>query len=218
MVKQNVINRFTQDLTIDPAAAGDSFIQFDINTGNEFRIGVDDDDADAFKISQGVALGVNDTIVIEATGECTMPLQPAFYAYVSATQSNVTGNGATYTIIPNTEIYDVNGDYDTGTGNFTAPVTGKFIFNGCVRLTGVAAANNTYTSIVTSNRSYITAMSSASAIQTSGGACMYRLSSIADMDAADIAYMTIYSSGEAGDVNDVVGGAANTYFGGYLAC
>ena len=42
MAKINAINNQSAELTIDPGASGDSFIQFDINTTGEFRVGVDD--------------------------------------------------------------------------------------------------------------------------------------------------------------------------------
>ena len=80
MATKNSIDNAVQDLTIDPGATGDSFIQFDINATGEFRIGVDDASGDAFVIAQGSALGTNDTFVMTAAGERTMPLQSAFLA------------------------------------------------------------------------------------------------------------------------------------------
>ena len=76
---------------VDPGASGDSFIQFNINTTAEFRIGVDDDDGDSFKISQGSALGTNDTFVVTSSGEITIPLQPSFQAYLG---TNTGGAGS----------------------------------------------------------------------------------------------------------------------------
>ncbi|MDC7243658.1 MAG: hypothetical protein PQJ44_06955 [Sphaerochaetaceae bacterium] len=94
--------------TIDPGASGDSFVQFDINTTGEFRVGVDDD-GDAFKISQGSALGTNDTFIMSAAGERTMALQPAFLAYLGTTDSNVTGDATVFTLGSGnalTEVFD----------------------------------------------------------------------------------------------------------------
>ena len=125
MATINALNNASGELTIDPGASGDSFIQFDINTTGEFRIGVDDTD-DSFRISQGSALGTNDMFVVTAAGEITTPSQPAFNAYMGSTASNVTGDGTLYAIAFDTELYDVGSDYNTGTYTFTAPVTGRY--------------------------------------------------------------------------------------------
>jgi len=55
--------------------------------------------------------------------------ESAFSAYLSVTQPNVTGNGATYTIIFDTELFDVGNHYDNTTGLFTAPFDGYYIFS-----------------------------------------------------------------------------------------
>lgn len=218
MVTQNSINKFTQDLTIDPGASGDSYIQFDINSTGEFRIGVDDTD-DFFKISQGNALGTTDTMVISAAGEVTKPLQSAFYAYLSSTASNVTGDGTFYDVIYDSTAYDVNSDYATGTGLYTSPVTGKVKFEVGLQLNGIVNASVSYSILTTSNRIYLTDMYSPTAVKTVGGSCFYSSPNIADMDAGDTAYFRIYSFGEGADVNDVYGAATGgSYFSGVLIC
>ncbi len=40
MAQNNALNKKSQELTVDPGASGDSFVQFDINATGEFRIGV----------------------------------------------------------------------------------------------------------------------------------------------------------------------------------
>lgn len=143
MAKQNIISNVTGDLTIDPGASGDSYIQFDINNTNEFRIGVDDDASDAFVISQGGALGTNDTFVMSASGELRMPLTPAFEARLTSDDNNRTGDGTTYTIGTNTawtEIYDQNADFNTN-GTFTAPVTGKYVFEASILIGGLTSSH-----------------------------------------------------------------------------
>ena len=131
MATNNAIDNTSNPLastavTIDPGASGDSYTQFNINGTGEFRIGVDDTD-DSFRISQGNALGTNDTFVISSGGLITRPLQPSFRATPSSTLSNVTGDGTAYTVVFATESFDRNGDYD-GTSTFTAPLTGLYYF------------------------------------------------------------------------------------------
>lgn len=130
MATQNSINNTsdpiaTTGVQIDPGASGDSYVQLDINTTGEFRIGIDDDDGDAFVISQGSALGTNNTFRISSAGERTLPLQPTFRAIPSGTLTNVTGDGTAYTVVFATESFDIGSDFD-GTSTFTAPVTGLY--------------------------------------------------------------------------------------------
>lgn len=222
MAKQNAINRFTQDLTIDPGASGDSYVQFDINTTNEFRIGVDDDDADAFKISQGGALGANDTLVIYSTGECTKPLQPAFLAYLTSDDDNVTGNGAQYVLGTNVafvEIFDQNSDFNTN-GIFTAPVTARYYFGATIKMHDLAAgANSAYCRLITSNRTYYANQCHYGNMETAANELALSFGYITDMDAADTAQFGVYVVGLGANSVDIDGGSSEaTFIGGFLAC
>lgn len=49
-------------------ASGDPVIPFDIGGTDKFTIGVDDSDGDKFKVSRGGALGANDVIDIDSSG------------------------------------------------------------------------------------------------------------------------------------------------------
>jgi hypothetical protein len=126
MAKNNSINNLSGFLTIDPLVAGDSFIQFDVNTSNQYRIGVDDSAGDSFKISQGGALGTNDQYIMDSAGQITLPLQPAFLVYLNGSPTNVTGNSVAYTIAYDAEVYDIGNNFSSTT--FTAPVAGLYHF------------------------------------------------------------------------------------------
>jgi C1q domain len=54
--------------------------------------------------------------------------QPLFFAYKSASTSNVTGDGTFYTVIYDTTTINQGSGYSTSTGKFTAPVTGNYLF------------------------------------------------------------------------------------------
>lgn len=199
-------------LSLDPGASGDSFVQFDINATGEFRIGVDDDDGDAFKISQGSALGTNDTFIMSAAGERTMPLQPAFLA-IAANATNVTGNGAVYQLgtAAMTEVFDQNGDFNTN-GTFTAPVTGKFTLSASASVTDCTASQTCQIALVTSNRTIAAGQSR----PASGNDINALVTTITDMDGSDTAVVTVTVSGEAGDTDDING--PGTYYSGALTC
>jgi len=200
-----------KQLTIDPGASGDSFVQFDINTTNEFIIGVDDDDGDAFKISVGGALGTNDAVEIDSNGILSYPLQSCFSAYNSQLD-NVTGDGTNYTLVLANERFDQNSDFD-GTSTFTAPVDGKYMLGYMIYLSG---SNSTSVAmvIVTSNRSYSTRFMSSGAWPGSDQT-QFTDSVLADMDAADTSTVTFTCSGGAKQTDL---SAENTIFWGHKAC
>jgi len=217
MAKMNAINNKSGSLTLDPGASGDSFIQFDINTTGEFRIGVDDDDLDKFKISQGSALGSNDTMVITAAGEITYPLTSAFCASVTAWGgTNVTGDGTDYTIAFTTEYFDQNSDFD-GTSTFTAPVTGKYYITASVLVDEVSACTSSQFKIVTSNRTYKAYVLNVSQYAHAANyQATYSLSALADFDASDTATIHVDLAG-GGKVVDI-GYGGRGMFSANLVC
>jgi hypothetical protein len=60
-----------------------------------------------------------------------VPTHPAagFFAYLSTVKPTVTGDGTRYIVICDTELFDINGDYDHTTGKFTAPYDGYYNFH-----------------------------------------------------------------------------------------
>lgn len=225
MATQNAINNESNPLavtaqTVDPGASGDSAIQFDINTTGEFIIGVDDTDGDAFKISQGSALGTNDTFDMTANGEITMPLQSAFLAHLTSNDNNRTGSSA-YILGTNTaftEIYDQNSDFNTN-GTFTAPVTGRYFLYAHVKVGDIGAGMvSAIIYMITSNRTYTANFNSAVAVADASNEIGYQIKCVADMDASDTAQVQILITGAA-DTADILGQATDpiTWFCGYLA-
>lgn len=218
MAKINAINNKSEELTIDPGASGDSFVQFDINATGEFRIGVDDDDSDKFKISQGSALGSNDTFVMTAAGERTMPLQPAVLAELSAGASNVTGDGTTYTLTYDSEIFDQNNDLSSPT--FTAPVTGRYLIVQNFSLTNSLTSSHTtlISNIVTSNRTYMGNYFDPYSYRDSSGTLSFNGVALADMDASDTASINFTISGGTKVVDLNTGSYVRNFLCVYLAC
>ena len=206
-----VLGGTTPTLTIGDAGAEDAKIVFDGNA-QDFHIGLDDS-SDSLTIGLGSALGTTSHMVIDANGHITKPLQPAFQAVKTTTQSNIT-TGSDVTITLQVEIFDQNADFSSNT--FTAPVTGRYLLSTRVRLEDVDTAADYYIlKIVTSNRNWINIMNPD--FTSDGDFHSQELTVLADMDANDTAYVILNQSGGTAQT-DIVGDSSYSYFCGFLAC
>lgn len=154
------------------------------------------------------------------TGEINYPLQPAFLAIPNATLSDVTGDGTRYVIIFNTEIFDQNSDYNTGTGQFTAPVTGRYQFYGSIAYSDIGAAHTNGSQIIdTSNREYLTNLNNPTSMDISGFLAQ-TLVVLADMDAGDTAELVANVSGSTKtvDIFYISSTDPRSWFSGSLVC
>jgi hypothetical protein len=136
--------------------------------------------------------------------------QIAFSAVVSSQIPNVTGNATEYGIVFNSETYDYGSNYNNATGTFTAPATGKYLLSTAVRITVGTAVTTYVAKISTSNRDYVFYRGDTDNIRDGSGTFTCSGSFVVDMDAADIARVTIYVSGLGADTVDVE--ATETFF------
>ena len=214
----NTASQALLQTTTGGASAGDPFHTFTITGATSFSVGLDNSASDAFVISASTALGTTNVMSVATTGEINYPLQSAFFAFNSATDTNVTGDSTLYTIVCDTEVFDQNADYDNATGTFTAPLTGRYHLNGSCLLTGGTSMTGISLYIATSNRNIRNSFNpGAAAVVT---ACNPNISHLVDMDAADTAQLKILSVDSGGKVDDVYGEASDVYtaFSGYLEC
>jgi hypothetical protein len=85
---------------------------------------------------------VNGGFNVSSTGVTTNTVQPAFSAYLNTSVANVTGDGTQYVpIIFDTVFFNQSSSYNTGTGVWTAPVTGVYHFSSTITLNGVGATH-----------------------------------------------------------------------------
>ena len=149
---------------------------------------------------------------VTLAGKVVNTTLPAFLAFNSATDADVTGDGTAYTVLIDSEIFDQGANFSNGT--FTAPVTGKYLLVGGVRLTGLAAGHTIAFYLKTSNRDYMVIEAIFQAANE-----QYNFNRLVDMDAADTVYIYLTVSGGAKTV-DVHGHASEitTCFGGHLVC
>lgn len=164
-------------------------------------------------------VSVNSGLTVDSTGRMTNAAQPAFLAYLASNDSNVTGNGATYTLGTNvalTEIFDQGNNFNTN-GTFTAPVTGKYEFLLTPYFTGTTALMTTCVAqIVTTARAYqITEI-----WYPAAGDRSIQLSSLCNMTAGDTATFTVRIIGGAGNTVALQSGVNPmlTFISGYLVC
>ncbi len=138
--------------------------------------------------------------------------QPSFLATRGTNNANSTGDGTAVTIIYNTEIYDQGSNYNNSTGVFTAPVTGRYLFNcSCLFDSLLVTHNVKRIDLVTTNRTYTNYEDYALASQD----ITLNLSVIADMTAGDTATVTVKVSGGTKTVS-TAGDVGTTYFSGSL--
>ena len=164
----------------------------------------------------GLQLGTNDNVrmTIANSGEITYPYQPCFSAYLSAYQYNIADNG---TIIFDAEAFDVGSDFNTTTGTFTAPVTGKYLLTYSVDVSSLdSAASYYWLKLITSNRNYYAPFIPTSLLLSSDGRMTFQNTVVADMDASDTAYITLDRSGGVTQADIVGGGSQYSWFHGYL--
>ena len=147
---------------------------------------------------------------IDANGHITAPHQPAFSAKVASQINNFAING-NVGVGFGTEIFDQNADYNTN-GNFTAPVTGRYLLNMNLNFNAYPDDNNyLWTGIVTSNRTYYLVLNPPNASPNYENATG---SVLADMDANDTAYVFVLQSGGTAQTDILV----DSFFSGHLVC
>ena len=147
---------------------------------------------------------------LDSNGILTIPNQPCFFAHANTVNGAGTG---TADIVFQTERFDLNSDFNTTTGVFTAPVTGKYQFHVTVLVVNAQAGGNISIYLQPSNFE-IRAHRQDSASATEGVYESKTFSMVVDMDANDTCKVQINSSSD----NDFIisGSSFGTTFSGYL--
>lgn len=144
----------------------------------------------------------------------------SFDAYLSAdTANNKTGDNTGYTVICDTAVFNDGSAYNATTGLFTAPATGRYLFQGAVAITNFGSSHTTANaSIVTSGgKIYRGNFINPFASQASGNVASFSVSAIVPMTAADTANLQVAVSGgtkTVGVYSASPGSVVVTWFGG----
>jgi len=159
---------------------------------------------------------MNSGLTVDSTGRDYNRVQPAFSAYLSSPVTNVTGDSTLYTVICDTALFDQNSNYNTGTGLFTAPVTGRYQFNISAYWTSVGAGFASQYITINSTLYNVILVGPGAAI--SAQFC-FSGSMLLPMTAGDTASLQVRGSGitKIMGINGAAGGGG-TFFSGFLAC
>jgi len=156
---------------------------------------------------------------ITAGGNITRPLTACFFANRSSNVNNATGNGTVATIVFNSVVFNQGSYYASGTGLFSAPVAGKYLFTSAVFFDHGNGATSVESKLVCTGRTatlYTHGSTIYSPISTNtsnwSGAAMI------DMAQNDTAKITFTVTGLASDLTRIVGGNTVTWFSGKLIC
>jgi hypothetical protein len=215
--------------TTGGTSSGDAYFTASVSTTTAFGWGIDNSDSDKLKetytnsSSNSTPSGGTLLRSMTTSGEQTLPLQPAYFAYLGSTDSNVTGDGTQFIMGDTdvgtalTEVFDQNGDFTTGSSGgavFTAPVTGRYYLGFNFLLQGLTNGTNTLNSrISTSNGDYTLNNDN----DCFSGNNQYLLSTLADMDALDESRAVVIA-GNGTKVVNVFGGGRRTAMYGWLVC
>lgn len=208
------------NVTVGGTSAGDAFTTYTVDGTTNWSVGVDNSVNDDYVLAASTALGTNNVWNMTSAGERTMPLQPAFLAYLPSSDLNVTGDATNFVLgsaTALTEVFDQGADFNTN-GTFTAPVTGRYMFVGLVAITGGTTITSMRSQFIASNRTMNIFCSGP--LGAAATADSYpNTSLIVDMDAGDTCQLNIRGTDSGGKILDVTGSASlDSFFSGYLIC
>lgn len=222
---ENTSNTASSDALIKVAcggtSGGDAYHLFSIPSGTSYSMGADNSDGDAFVLSVGTALGTANALRCDSSGRFNYPTQPRFLAANSATDTNSTGDGTNFTVICDSVSFDIGSNYNSGTGTFTAPITGIYRLDTSITASSIGAGHvsasqdffiNGSTTIATES-----GMSPATCRDTaSNNFCNPQASRLVSLTAGDTVVVRYTVSGSTKTVGILGNAFFSTFFSGML--
>ena len=162
--------------------------------------------------STGTSVVVSSTGQLTEGGVANNPSQPAFSATQTTNQTNATGDGTTFNIPFDNELFDQDNNFASNT--FTYPVDGKYHFDFTVSLANLGAAHTSMIITCAGTNLYrlnpFVLADSSGFLQVSGSLLISGIASAT-------AVLQVTVSGGTKTVT-VTGSAVPNYFSGYLVC
>ena len=191
-------------LTIETATTGGaSYIN--LGDSNDLDVGqiayYNSDDSLRMKVN------ASERMRIDSAGRVTMPYQPSFYSVLSSNWT-YTGGGSRVIVPFNDVRFNVGGNFNTGTGKFTAPVSGKYLFTARLSTNSVATGDYFSVDFMKNNSNY-------SLGWNGDDGSNYRFVSasvVMDMAANDTAHVAT----EIANSTTIAGSSVRSFFAGYL--
>lgn len=152
----------------------------------------------------------------DSSGRVTNASQPLFSVYNNNAIVNVTGDNTIYTIIFDTTDVNQGSVYNAGTGTFTAPITGRYLFGLTCTVSNLSSGHNEgKVFIVTTPRTYTGNWVNPFVVSTAGaGIYTFTTSVLVSLTASQTAQFQVQVSNSTKTVN--VAGGIFTYAYGYL--
>lgn len=140
-------------------SAGDPYSRYAVGTTRSYASGIDTSDSQKYKINtdaSGTTTPSSGTNIYTMTsgGNRTLPLNSCVSADLNSTVANATGDGTVVGPVifdvDTGNFFDQNSNYNTTTGLFTVPVTGRYLISAAVTLQDLTASHTSgYISIGT---------------------------------------------------------------------
>lgn len=141
----------------------------------------------------------------------------AFMATLSGNINNVTGNGTSYTVVFDNEIYDYLGEYDVATGQFVANRAGKYLFSCCLKLNVPVNSTTAVVRLNTSNRTYELYRGSFANQRDSSENVTVNGAMVVDLDDGDGASIEVVVQGIGADTVDVLASDGAVFSGEWIS-
>lgn len=131
---------------VQGTTAADPFVRQVIGAAHSYAAGIDTSDNQIWKMAydaSATATPSSASAVMRSTttGIIDFPLQSRFGAYKSAATANATGDNTEVQIIFDGVQYDLQSEYNSGTGTFTATRAGIYELDFCIALGNLGATH-----------------------------------------------------------------------------
>lgn len=161
---------------------------------------------------------MNAGLTIDSTGRNYNTVQPAFFAYVTATTAAVTGDGTGYVVIFGTSVYNQGTSYSTSTGIFTAPISGRYLFTAGVTSQTFGTTSQLDLIFLTTGTTIIPSSIAPTGNNLGGNNYVTQsFSTFANMGAGDTAKVELAGYNGTKTIK-VIGAATSSWFAGALIC